>query len=75
MPIYLAETSPRELRGTMNSTIQMMITLGQLVASLVNLGTRDMTSNAGWQIPVGLQFVPAAILAVLWPMLPESPRW
>jgi len=75
VPIYLAETSPPELRGMMNSTIQLMIVLGQVVASLVNLRTKSIQSNAGWQIPVGLQFVPAFVLLVLWPILPESPRW
>lgn len=75
VPIYLAETSPRELRGMMNSTIQLMIVLGQVVASLINLRTKTIESNAGWQIPVGIQFVPAFVLAVLWPVLPESPRW
>jgi len=75
VPIYLAETSPRELRGMMNATIQLMIVFGSLIASLVNLRTKTIPSNAGWQIPVGIQFVPAFVLAVLWPLLPESPRW
>jgi MFS transporter, SP family, sugar:H+ symporter len=75
IPIYLGETSPRELRGMMNATIQLMIIFGQLVASLVNLGTKNMASNAGWRIPVGLQLIPPAVLTVLWPLLPESPRW
>jgi hypothetical protein len=52
-----------------------MIIIGQLVASLVNLGTKNINSNAGWQIPVGLQFIPAGLLAALWVFLPESPRW
>jgi len=34
-----------------------------------------MTSNAGWQIPVGLQLVPPFFILILLPMLPESPRW
>ncbi|KAM6511219.1 hypothetical protein FALCPG4_016221 [Fusarium falciforme] len=70
------ECSPKELRGLMNSTIQMVIIFGQTVASLVNLGTKGIiTSDASWRIPVGLQFVVPVILPALLPFIPESPRW
>ncbi|EXJ77352.1 hypothetical protein A1O3_09578 [Capronia epimyces CBS 606.96] len=75
VPIYLAETSPRELRGMMNATIQLMISLGGLVASLVNLGTKNMTGDKAWQIPVGVQYVAPVFLTIGWFVLPESPRW
>ncbi|KAJ5624770.1 hypothetical protein N7510_001079 [Penicillium lagena] len=74
-PIYQAECSPPVLRGLISSTVQFQIILGQLIASLVNLGTEKITSNSSWQIPIGLQFiVPVCILALL-PFMPESPRW
>ncbi|KAJ5819609.1 hypothetical protein N7474_005200 [Penicillium riverlandense] len=74
-PIYQAECSPPALRGLISSTVQFQILLGQLIASLVNLGTQKITSNSSWQIPIGLQFiVPVCILALL-PFMPESPRW
>ena len=75
VPIYQAECSPKQLRGLMNSTIQWIIILGQTVASLVNLGTQGIPSDASWRIPVGLQFVIPAILLSLWKFVPESPRW
>ncbi|RSL74589.1 hypothetical protein CEP53_000201 [Fusarium sp. AF-6] len=75
VPIYQAECSPKELRGLMNSTIQMVIIFGQTVASLVNLGTKGIPSDASWRIPVGLQFVVPVILLALLPFVPESPRW
>lgn len=75
VPIYQAECSPKELRGLMNSTIQMVIIFGQTVASLVNLGTKGIPSDASWRIPVGLQFVVPVILLALLPFIPESPRW
>lgn len=52
-PIYQAECSPPALRGLISSTVQFQITLGQLIASLVNLGTENITSNSSWQIPIG----------------------
>uniref|UniRef100_A0A8H7NF02 Major facilitator superfamily (MFS) profile domain-containing protein n=1 Tax=Bionectria ochroleuca TaxID=29856 RepID=A0A8H7NF02_BIOOC len=75
VPIYQAETAPKVLRGMFTSTIQLMIVLGQLIATLVTYGTRDIPQPRGWQIPVGLQLIiPVVILAFL-PLLPESPRW
>ncbi|KAI0377093.1 general substrate transporter [Hypomontagnella monticulosa] len=75
VPIYQAECAPKDLRGLINSTIQMIIIFGQTVASLVNFGTQHMTSDASWLIPVGLQFVVPVLLLALLPLVPESPRW
>jgi SP family sugar:H+ symporter-like MFS transporter len=75
VPIYQAETSPKDLRGMMTSTLQLMIIGGQLVASLVTFGTQHMSGDSGWQIPVGLQFIAPAIILGLLPFVPESPRW
>lgn len=75
VPIYHSETSPKALRGTMTSTLQLMIVLGQVVASLVTFGTQHISSNAAWQIPVGLQFVAPSVILAFLPFVPESPRW
>ncbi|KAL1593141.1 hypothetical protein SLS60_010748 [Paraconiothyrium brasiliense] len=75
VPIYQGETAPAELRGMFGCTIQFMITLGQVVSSLVTFGTKGMTSNAGWQIPIGMQLVMPAVILILLPLVPESPRW
>ena len=75
VPIYTSETAPRVLRGMMTSTLQLMIVLGQLVASLVTFGTQHMTTDKGWQIPVSLQFICPTLIIVLLPLVPESPRW
>ncbi|KAK2690691.1 hypothetical protein QWA68_010481 [Fusarium oxysporum] len=75
VPIYQAETAPRALRGLVTSSLQLMINLGALVASLVTWRTSSMKSNAAWHIPVGLQFLAPTFLLVLWFWVPESPRW
>ena len=75
VPIYLAETSPKVLRGMMTSTLQLMIVFGQLIASLVTFGTQHISGDKGWQIPVGLQFIAPALIVALLPLVPESPRW
>lgn len=75
VPLYQAECTPPQLRGLTTSIIQIMIIVGQLIASLINLGTKSIPSDASWRIPVGLQLVTPAILLALWPLVPESPRW
>lgn len=75
VPIYQAECAPKELRGLINSTIQMVIIFGQTVASLVNFGTKNIPSDASWRIPVGLQLLIPLIILALLPFVPESPRW
>ncbi|KAL1872897.1 hypothetical protein Plec18167_006547 [Paecilomyces lecythidis] len=65
VPVYLGEISPKSLRGMMTATLQLMIVFGQVVASLVNFGTQHITSDKGWQISVGLQFITLVILLVL----------
>jgi len=52
-----------------------MITIGLLIAAIVNNATKDMPTRASWQIPVTLQFIWGVILAVGMIFLPESPRW
>lgn len=75
VPIYQAETAPPVLRGMFASTIQLMIVLGQLVATCVTYGTKNIDSDAGWRIPIALQLVMPTAIFLLLPFLPESPRW
>ncbi|CEL11142.1 hypothetical protein ASPCAL14247 [Aspergillus calidoustus] len=75
VPIYNAETCPQVLRGMFSSTLQLMISLGSLVASCVTYGTKNTAGDAGWRIPTGLQFIMPAFLLLLYPLIPESPRW
>lgn len=75
VPIFQAEASPRVLRGMFGSTIQAMVLFGQVISTLVTYGTEKIQSNAGWHIPIGLQFVAPSLLFAMLYFLPESPRW
>ncbi|KAI9642358.1 hypothetical protein NHQ30_009162 [Ciborinia camelliae] len=73
---FQTEICPKKLRGPCISVYQFGITIGLLIASGVNQGTKDIKSNASFQIPIGLQFIFAVFLAAgLLLLLPESPRW
>ena len=52
-----------------------MITIGLLIAAIVNNATKGIPTRASWQIPVTLQFIWGLILAIGMIFLPESPRW
>lgn len=73
VPMYLSEIAPYEHRGALSSLNQLMITIGILVAYLVNA----MLANAasGWRWMLGLAVVPASALLAGMLFLPESPRW
>ena len=75
VPMYLSESAPAHLRGILVSGYQLFITLGILIAEIVNLGTHRNPGSASWRIPTGLGFVWATILGVGMLFLPESPRF
>ncbi|BGP63347.1 hypothetical protein NBRC10512_007497 [Rhodotorula toruloides] len=75
VPMYQAECAPKSIRGAIVSGYQWMITIGLLIAAVVVNGTKNRSTAAAYQIPIGLQFIWAFILATGLLVLPESPRW
>ena len=88
-PIYISEVSPAQVRGTMVSLYQLFITIGFLLAYLVNflilrsatldaanpdLGAR-MFNQEYWRGMLGCEAVPDLLFLVLIFFIPESPRW
>ena len=73
--LYVSEISPRKVRGLLVSIYQWAITIGLLVASGVDQGCKDLRTSSSYRIPIGLQFIWAAILAGGLFLLPESPRY
>jgi sugar porter (SP) family MFS transporter len=72
VPSYISESAPTDVRGSLSSLFQLAITLGILVAYLVNA----LFAPAGdWRWPLGLAFVPALVLFVGMYLMPETPRW
>lgn len=75
VPLYQGEAAHKSLRGAIISTYQWAITWGLLVSSAVSQGTHNRDSASSYRIPIGLQYVWAAILSVGMIFLPESPRF
>ncbi|KAJ8374186.1 hypothetical protein SKAU_G00047660 [Synaphobranchus kaupii] len=74
VPVYIAESSPPQLRGQLVTINTLFITGGQFVASLVD-GAFSYLRRDGWRYMLGLSVVPAALQFVGFLFLPESPRW
>lgn len=73
VPVYLSEMAPPKLRGALNVCFQMAITIGILIANLVNYGTATMKKN-GWRVSLVLAAVPAIIMTVGAVFLPDTPN-
>ena len=88
-PIYISEVAPADKRGTLVSMYQLAITVGFLLAYLVNylvlksadvnatdpsLGSR-MFNNEYWRGMLGYETIPDLLFLILIFFIPESPRW
>lgn len=72
VPVYISEVSPPQARGWQVSLFQLAITIGILVAYLVDYA---FAGSGGWRWMLGLAAVPGLILGLGMIYLPESPRW
>ncbi len=71
-PLYISEVAPADVRGAMVSLYQFAITVGILVAYLINFA---LAPGGSWRWMLGLGVVPALVLITGMILLPESPRY
>ncbi|KAL9039654.1 MAG: hypothetical protein Q9180_002397 [Flavoplaca navasiana] len=76
VPMYQSECCPREIRGAVVASYQLLITIGILISNLINYGVRNIEeSSASWRIVIGLGIAFSLPLGIGVLFLPESPRW
>lgn len=78
VPLYQAELVHPDIRGRVTGLQQFMLGIGALIASWTSYGAFvgfPDTSSKQWRVSLGIQIVPAGILALLILLFPESPRW
>jgi SP family galactose:H+ symporter-like MFS transporter len=77
VPLYLSETAPAAIRGSMGTLFQLMITIGIFLISLSNVYIARTFVSPGTALP--LMFLSITFFAALMFfggfILPESPRW
>ncbi|KAF2858307.1 general substrate transporter [Piedraia hortae CBS 480.64] len=74
IPLYQSETAPKWIRGTIVGAYQWAITIGLLLASIVDHSTANRNDSGSYRIPVAVQFAWAIILFTDLLVLPETPR-
>ncbi|KAF2133068.1 general substrate transporter [Dothidotthia symphoricarpi CBS 119687] len=75
IPLYQSETSPKWIRGLVVGCYQFAITVGLLIAAIVNNSTKDRNDSGSYRIPIAVQFAWALIIFAGCAILPETPRW
>ncbi|KAH8666795.1 general substrate transporter [Xylariales sp. PMI_506] len=78
VPMFNSEMMPKEMRGQVGSFFQWFYTFGIFVSYWIDLGVADnipTSESKQWQIPIGLQLVPGALLGLGMLTVKESTRW
>lgn len=78
IPLYQAEIAHPSIRGSVTALQQFMLGIGALVASWTTFGTNENFADDDsmqWRLSLGIQCIPAVVLALLIMLFPESPRW
>ncbi|KAF8633067.1 hypothetical protein AX17_004685 [Amanita inopinata Kibby_2008] len=73
-PLYMAEISPPELRGSLMALEQFSIVLGVVFGFWTGFFTRSFSGSSSWRTPLAVQLIPGIILALGCAYLPPSPR-
>ena len=90
-PIYISEVSPAKIRGTLVSLYQLAVTIGFLLAYLMNwvidsnidpslAGTevtlwQKIMDTEAWRGMLGSETIPALLFFFIIFFIPESPKW
>ncbi|KAK6410624.1 hypothetical protein LTR95_018187 [Oleoguttula sp. CCFEE 5521] len=77
-PTYISEIAPPAIRGRLTGFFESSYQIGAVIGFWINYGivhNMDAASSNAWRIPMGVQLVPAGLLAIGIPFLRESPMW
>ncbi|XP_010690557.2 monosaccharide-sensing protein 2 [Beta vulgaris subsp. vulgaris] len=75
VPLYISETAPTDIRGSLNTLPQFTGSGGMFVAYCMVFGM-SLMEKPSWRLMLGILVVPSALYFALTVFfLPESPRW
>ena len=70
--MFLSEIAPVQYRGAINILFQLLITIGILIANLIEFATLNL-HPIEWRVSLGLAIVPAILLLVGSIIITETP--
>lgn len=73
--MYQSETAPKWIRGFVVGSYQWAITIGLLLAAVVNNSTANRNDTGSYRIPIAVQLAWSLILCIGMLILPETPRF
>uniref|UniRef100_A0A1I8EFC7 MFS domain-containing protein n=1 Tax=Wuchereria bancrofti TaxID=6293 RepID=A0A1I8EFC7_WUCBA len=74
VPMYLTEISPVNLRGSLGSVAQLLVTIGILFSQIIGL-PQILGSAKLWPMVFGFTVVPVVFQIATLPLIPESPKY
>ncbi|KAK9454726.1 general substrate transporter [Dipodascopsis uninucleata] len=75
VPVYIAELSPKNIRGRLVGTFQWAITWGVMLMFYISYACTFLSGPKSFRIAWGLQMLPGILLLSFMAFFPESPRW
>ncbi|KAG6293246.1 hypothetical protein E4U46_007822 [Claviceps purpurea] len=75
IPVMQAEFSPKATRGIFVCAQLSTLNLGIFLVYWIDYAFSSNTAAYAWRIPVSLQGICLALMLLLLPLIPETPRW
>ncbi|KAM9902346.1 hypothetical protein OXX79_003992 [Metschnikowia pulcherrima] len=80
VPAYAAETTPAKIRGSLVMLWQFFTAVGIMLGYVASLafyyiGDNGISGGLNWRLMLGSACLPALVVLVQVPFVPESPRW
>ena len=73
--IYLCEIAPQNIRGTVATMLQLLITIDIAAGYFIAYGSSKLDGSLAWRIPFIVEACVAATLSIGMVFMPFSPRW
>ncbi|KAL8243872.1 hypothetical protein R6Q59_010130 [Mikania micrantha] len=73
--VYLAEIAKHDKRGAIIVIQQLAIEWGILIMYFIGYSCSKIEGPSSFRVAWSMQFIPALVMIVGLPLLPESPRW